>query len=101
MNSLAEVGRVEWLHVARDEHHVVCGLVVYNKLAVAVVHKAARGEYRLLEEGIGIGRLLVALIVELQVEEPDGIYESDDKDKTADYIFAFFEFIIFSHVVGR
>ncbi len=95
----AEVERVERLHIARYEHHVIGRLIVHHQLALAVIHQSARGVHRLFQEGVAVGRALVPLVVELQVKQPADIYQRDKHDKPADDILAFLEFIVFSHGV--
>ena len=93
----AEVERVEGLHVAGNEHDVVGRLVEHHELAVAVVDEAARRIHRLFQKRVAVGALLVAAVVDLQVEQAHKIYERYQGYETAYYVFSLFEIIVFSH----
>ncbi len=90
VDGAAEIQRVEWLHVAGNEHYVVGRLVEYHQLAIAVIDKAARRIYGLFEKSVRVGRLLILLVVDLQVKEPYKVYETYQQHETADNVFAFF-----------
>ena len=94
----AEVERIERSHLAHNHHHVVGRLVEHQQLAVAVIDKSARRILCLFEESVAIGILLVIVVKHLQRKETHDIDAGNRQHDASDYIFAFGQFIIFSHV---
>ena len=74
-------------------------LVVYEQFAVAVGYRATCRKLNLLEEGVAVGILLVVLAHYLQGEEPYQINRDDDQCRSADYVFSFFESVVFLHLI--
>ena len=65
LKRVAEVGSVEGLHVARNHHHIVGGLVEHHELAVAVVHQSARRVECFAQESVCVGIYLVFVVTNL------------------------------------
>ncbi len=94
---IAEIDRVKLLYIARYHHHIVCRLVVDHKFSVAVTYHSPRWIEGFAHERVGVGKLLVITVHHLQIEQPHDIYEDNDYNESADYVFTFFEFVVFSH----
>ena len=94
----AEVERIEGTHLAHNHHHVVGRLVEHQQLAGAVVDEASRGILGLFQEGIAVGILLVIVVEYLQRKEAHDVDTGYRQHDAPDYIFAFGQLIIFSHV---
>ena len=61
------------LGLVHDHHDIIGRLVEDKELSVAVCDNTARGEVNLLEEGVGIGTLLVVVAGNLEHEEAHDI----------------------------
>lgn len=95
---LTEINGVEVMYFQRYHHYVVSRLVVHDNLAVAVVDNASRRVNGLAKESVGVGVILIFIVGDLQTEQSHKVYDGNDYDKAADYVFAFFKIIVFSHV---
>ena len=76
-------------------------MIEYNQLAVSVFDQTARRIYGFLQKSVCVSRLFVSTVIDLQVIEFYPIDQCIQNDETGDNIFAFFEFIVFSHFVRR
>ena len=65
LQRVAEVGRVERLHIARNHHHIVGRLVEHHELAIAVVHESARRVECFAQESVCVGIYLVFVVTNL------------------------------------
>ena len=74
----AEIGRVEVLNHARNDHQVVHSLVVHQQLAVAVVDEAARRILRHIAQRLPPRQITVFRVEQLQHRQPP--YEQDAHD---------------------
>lgn len=96
----AKIKGVERLDVARYHHYIVGRLVINDKPVVAVVDYSARRIDRPVEESVGVGVIFIFCIHDLKAEKPYQVNGRNNNDEPADYIFAFFEIIVFSHLCG-
>ena len=86
---VAEVGRVEVVHIARNHHHIIGRLIEHHQRVVAIVNQSTRGIYGFAQKSVVVGVSLVFVVGNLKRKEPEQIYAGNDDDKTADHIFAF------------
>ena len=98
---LAEFGSVDTALCLVHHHHDVVGrLVVYEQLAVAVVYGTARRKLHLLEEGVGVGVLLVVVAHELEGEQTNYVHRDNCHGYTSNYKATVFECIP-AHLLRR
>ena len=84
VDRLAQVHRVERLHILGDDHQVVGGLVVHQQRVVAVVDESARRGDGDLADGVALGGLLVAVVHHLQAEQLQHARKRDEQHAADD-----------------
>ena len=75
-------------------HDIVCRLVINEQFTFTVVDNATRRIFNLLEEGIGVGILLVVVAHNLEGKEANDIDDNDTNSHSADYIAPIIDIIV-------
>ena len=96
---VAERKRVERRHILRDQHYIVGRLIEHEQTSVAVIYQSAGRVDDTPQECVAYGILLVAVVGNLEIEEPYYVYRYEQYDKAPYYIFSFIETVIF-HIRG-
>ena len=92
---VAKLKRVDAsLCFVHHDHNVVSRLIVHEQSAVAVVDGTTRRVFDFLEEGVGVGVLLVVVAKQLQREETHDVDNDNSRCHESDYVAPFLKVII-------
>ena len=96
---VAEVHRIQTSLLLLHHHHDIIGRrIIHHQLAVSVVDSATRRKLYLLQEGIGIGILLIILTHNLKRKETNGVYDYNCYSHTTNHILTLIKIVI-HHII--
>ena len=89
--NLAEVQRIERLHLTHDHHHLISGLVIHQQLPVTVINQSTGWIERLFQKGIAVCPCLVVAIDNLQHEQADHVDQHQENDRPTNHVTTIFQ----------